>query len=112
MLDTSRNFPAEITEYINTYPAFADSRFGAMDNAFFYDVDMEHRLLNGPPAVIRYRDCIRREKPVPPFIMEEAREFLEWLEPIWCSWKNIESTGFDFGTDVSKCYLDDDLPEI
>lgn len=118
-------FTQEIADYLNSYPAF-QTDYGYMDNDFFSEKQMEDRLKTGPRCARRYFDSAEctpgsyfgrlcHDEPGP-LTMKEAEEFLEWLEPIWCEWKGIRSTGFKLNCngmiDAAAYLSDDDLVEI
>lgn len=106
-------FPKEVAEYLNSYPAF-QTTYGYMNNDFFVDMHMVEQLKKGNRITKRYAECagLTTKKP---FTMEEARGFLEWIDPLWCLWNGVKSSGFNFGNEAipgSFEFLDDNLMEI
>lgn len=123
MIHVSKYFPQEVADLLNSYPAFAESdeEHGIMVESFFQTAMQRGVLETGCEASRRYRRCILAKAGLydgvtRPFTKEEAIELLVWLEPKWCKWKQIETSGFNFadldpiGESVS--YLSDDMSVI
>ena len=122
MIHVSKYFPQEVANLLNTYPAFAESdeNHGIMVDSFF-DMYMRGTLAKGCEASKRYQRCILAKAGLydgitRPFTKEEAIELLIWLEPFWCKWKQVETSGFNFSTldpmGESLSYLSDDMAVI
>ena len=91
-------FSKDAREYLNSYPAYQESTWGLMDNEFyghfvFTWLDGEKQVTDPNDCRTKYRNCVRGETDIP-FTMSDAEEFLKWLDPMWCEYKGIESTGF------------------
>lgn len=91
-------FTEEARLYLNSYPAYQQDTPGLMDNNFFLHyiytwLDGEKR--NGDPEDCRtkYRNCVRGDTTIP-FTLQDAEEFLKWLDPMWCDYKGIIESGF------------------
>lgn len=95
----------EVIDYLNTYPAF-NMTDGERINDMFFDqyisdvmaevyVDHERVFANKPEnqPLANYCSAIW-SLPGYKMNMEEAEELLRWMEPKWCEFKEIDSSGF------------------
>ena len=110
------NMPKEVIDYLNTYPAFMtgpEPDRGIIDAVFWI------RVFSGICTSAELDDCHPMHKfclaiwsgtPYMDATIEDARKFLLELEPIWCKFKDIESSGF-FDNEF-ETFGEDDLLDI
>ena len=131
MMDQNAFFTAEARDMLNSHPAYSTSdQFSYINKQFFCEAGIGDQIDWGsadgkPGVVIRYHDCIRwkhglrngcflecnrNTASIAPFSGAEAEEFLKWLDPLWCRWKGIETSGFF--DDGLETFGEDDLMDI
>lgn len=116
--DDDLRMPDEVIDYLNTYPAFKETHGERINDEFFdqyisdamvaVTVDHDHNKVfanepeNQPLAnycsVIWCFDSYTMD-------MGDAEELLRWMEPRWCEFKGIGSSGFFHDDSVT---LDDE----
>ena len=100
MINSSRWIPNEVAEYMNSHPAFTDSQ-GCIINSDFFDeyirefTDVHKGTV---PIADKYRKAIWEQVE---FTMEDAKEFLEWLDPKWMDYKHLDKSEFFRGPDLT-----------
>ena len=88
----------EAAEYLNSHPAFTDSRSCIMNPDFFNKcVNLELLSDNPQPVVDRYRDGVLRRKK---FDLDDAKAFLAWLDPKWTEYRCLDKSEFFKGKDL------------
>ena len=125
-------FCDETREILNGYPAFADApnNFIVPD---FFDTVLLNRVGMGrgnersPRVWFRYVDSLFCEPGgeidarnckdnLEAFSVGEAWELLRFIEPLWCEYKGIDSTGYAMGAHddlmTASELLDDDTLDI
>lgn len=99
--------------YLNEYPAFSTDRDHYINNDFWINCnlrgifDNKHVAKRYPAGISRYHDNIRimnwgwdmcRTDSYFPeyktFDMNDAYDLIECIDPLWCKWKGIETTGY------------------
>jgi len=83
----------EVAEYLNSHPAFKYSA-GCIMNPVFFDMYIrEFTDVNRGtvPIADKYRKAIWTQRE---FSMEDAKEFLEWLDPKWMDYKHLAKSEF------------------
>ena len=98
MICHSEHITEEAAEYLNSHPAFADSRSCIMNPGFF-DKYIYPELLSGnpEPVVDRYHDGVCDSKR---FDMDDAKAFLAWLDPKWTEYRCLSKSEFFKGKDL------------
>lgn len=105
--DDSLHMPVEVIDYLNTYPAFKETCGERIHDPFFdqyvsdamadvhVDYDLHGAVPNDPEnkPLANYCSAIW-EIDGYMMTMEEAEDLLRWMEPRWCEFKGIESSGF------------------
>lgn len=89
MIDTScRGFSKEVCDYLNSHPAFNKTKSCIIEPGFY------KRYITTAwevPINTRYRrsvcDCGE-------FTMENAKEFIKWLDPFWTEYKGLKHSEF------------------
>jgi len=130
-MDQNAFFTAEARDMLNSHPAYSTAdQDSYMNPHFFSEAGIGDYIDWGPPeekpdVVIRYHDCIRwkhgmrdycflednrKTDGIAPFSGAEAEEFLGWLDPLWCKWMGIETSGF-FGNRL-ETFGEDDMMDI
>ena len=126
--DHKEGFTKEAREVLNGYPAFADAPYNYIEPRFFDDVfrpwvdtgkDTTPRVckryvdsLCCEPGKANGRSCKDTRKP---FSEDEAWELLRFMEPFWCKYRGIDSTGYIRDTRdlmTASELLDDDMLDI
>ena len=99
--------PEEVIDYLNTYPAFSETHGERINDMFFNDYisdvmltvvvnrekgrafaeDSSNQPLADYCSVIWELDGYTMD-------MGAAEDLLRWMEPRWCEFKGIESSGF------------------
>ena len=111
----------EVVSYLNTYPAFMETD-GERINDDFYDqyvsdvmteVNVDHdrnRTIANEPENQPLANYCSAIWSMPGYMMnmEEAEALLRWMEPRWCEFKEIESSGF-FHDDLVTLTEDEDF---
>lgn len=111
----------EVVDYLNTYPAFRETD-GERINDPFYDqyvsdvmaevyVDHErNRVITNEPENQPLADYCSAIWSLDGYMMnmEEAEALLRWMEPRWCEFKGIDSSGF-FHDDLVTLTEDEDF---
>lgn len=118
--DENLHMPEEVIDYLNSYPAFKETRSERINDMFFNDyisdviinviVDHEKNQAfakdssNQPLAdycsAIWYLSGYT-------MTMEDAEDLLRWMEPRWCEFKGIDSSGFFHDDSVTLCDEED-----
>lgn len=101
------HMPEEVIDYLNTYPAFKETRGERINDMFFNDY-----ISNVMLTVVVNREKGRAfaedssDQPLADYCsaiwglegytmtMEDAEDLLRWMEPKWCAFRGIESSGF------------------
>ena len=113
MLRKDTKLPDDVMDYINSYPAF-HVYDGIISNAFwihsnFSDIeDKAERDCLHP--MYKFCRCIWGNYDYRNATIADAREFLQWIEPMWCKLKKIKTTGF-FEKEL-ETFDDDDMLDI
>jgi hypothetical protein len=136
MVQEFEKISKEVADYINGYPAFKCGN-GVIDGRFFsewfsengydkvlYDtqrVDMKYLEFTGltkdefehsvKPAI---NTCWNIRGDYRPVTMQMAEMMLMYIEPAWCKFKGIDSTGYlsNTGLYTASELLDDDMLDI
>lgn len=99
MIKYNPAFTPEIANYLNGHPAIGTETVGCFDYKLWYFKDFQavmdrackdkkhpfHKIIS---AILQ-----GRRKPLK-FTIENAREFLKWIEPKWCECHKVKSSGF------------------
>lgn len=105
--DKDLRVPQEVIDYLNTYPAFKETQGERIHDPFFdqyisdamtkvhVDYDCHMAIANIPEdqplanycSAIWYLDGYT-------MTMEDAEDLLRWMEPRWCEFRGIGSSGF------------------
>lgn len=96
MIKYNRMFEGEVQNYINSHPAFAGNC--CFDRNFWYDKfeqtavkvckDETHPFHKIMSSIFnRYKRCR-------PWSMKEIVPFVKWIEPYYCEYRKINTTGF------------------
>ena len=82
----------EAAEYLNSHPAFTDSR-GCIMNPGFFGKYIHPELLsdNHEPIFDRYCDGVWGKKK---FDLDDAMAFLAWLDPKWTEYRRLDRSEF------------------
>lgn len=93
-----RLFTDEAKDYLNSYPAYQEARGGLMDNDFYTRfvytwLDGDKQIRDPNDCRMKYRYCVQECTDIP-FTLQDAEEFLKWLDPMWCEYKGITDSGF------------------
>lgn len=119
--DDDLRIPPEVIKYLNTYPAFSETHGERIHDPFFdqyisdamtkVHVDYDHHVAvanipeNQPLA--NYCSAIWYLNGYT-MTMEDAEDLLRWMEPRWCEFKRIDSSGF-FHDDSVTLYDEEDF---
>lgn len=113
------SLPKEVINYMNRYlPFSAEKTDGCTIERGFFPIVSELYHEKKDEKFKKMYDIIwYGDRDGMTMTKDDAAEFLMELEPYYCKYANIPSTGFDFGVDTSMrdaaAYLsDDDLVEI
>ena len=88
----------EAAEYLNSHPAFIDSRGRIMNPDFFYKcVHPELMSVNPVPVLDRYCNGVWGRKK---FDLDDAVAFLTWLDPKWTEYRHLGKSEFFKGKDL------------
>lgn len=96
--DWKHLFTEEARLYLNSYPAYQQNTPGLMDNDFYRRfiytwLDGAKQNLDPEDCRTKYRNCVRDDTTIP-FTLQDAEEFIKWLDPMWCDYKGITESGF------------------
>lgn len=105
--DDDLRMPDEVIAYLNTYPAFNQTRGERIHDPFFdqyvsdamtevhVDYDSHVAVANDPEnqPLANYCSAIWYLNGYM-MTMEDAEDLLRWMEPRWCEFKGIGSSGF------------------
>ena len=98
MIYHNRYVTEEAAEYLNSHPAFTDSRSYIMNPDFFNKcVNLEQLSDNPIPVLDRYIDGVLRRKR---FDLDDAVAFLAWLDPKWVEYRCLGKSEFFKGKDL------------
>ena len=116
--DDDLRMPVEVIDYLNTYPAFNQTRGERINGRFFdeyisdvmvavtVDHDRNRTFANEPEnqPLANYCSAIWG---IDGYMMTmgEAEDLLRWMEPRWCEFKGIDSSDFFHDDSVT---LDDE----
>ena len=105
--DDDLRMPVEVIDYLNTYPAFNQTRGERINNEFFDQYISDAMTM---VTVDHDRNRVFAEEsenqPLANYCsaiwgidgymmtMGEAEDLLRWMEPRWCEFKGIDSSGF------------------
>lgn len=88
----------EAAEYLNSHPAFTDSRSYIMNPSFFYKCVLPELFSkDSAPILKRYNDGIWGRKK---FDLDDAKAFLAWLDPKWTEYRCLGKSEFFKGKDL------------
>ena len=92
MICHNRYVTEEAVEYLNSHPAFKDSR-GCIMNPGFFDKYIHPELLSGNPEPVldRFREGFCGMKR---FDLDDAEAFLAWLDPKWTEYRCLGKSEF------------------
>lgn len=94
-------FSKEVTDYLNSHPAFNHNMSGLIQPYFFDKyVGPVMDVTNDVPIVMKYKKAVYRQVA---FTLDEAKEFLKWLDPFWTEFKGLKRSEF---------FKDDGLYEV
>ena len=105
--DDDLRMPAEVIDYLNTYPVFNQTRGERINGQFFdeyvsdvmvavsVDQDRNRAFADEPEnqPLANYCSAIWGLDGYM-MTMGEAEDLLRWMEPRWCEFKGIDSSGF------------------
>lgn len=104
MVREGTGIPRKVLEYLNSYPAFNVKNTGDCSTIEpgFWDTVMRD-IYHSPYLLKEFAGTSRmiwewHSDLGHLMTIKDVRKFLEWLEPIYCKYKDIVSTGFDFKT--------------
>ncbi len=88
----------EAAEYLNSHPAFTDSR-GCIMNPGFFNKYIYPELVSGnlEPVLDRYCDGVWGRKK---FDLDDAEAFLAWMDPKWTEYRRLGKSEFFKGKDL------------
>lgn len=99
MINSNEWIPKEVAEYMNSHPAFMHS-YGCIMNQDFFDqyirefTDVHKGTV---PIADKYRKAVWSQVK---FTMEDAEEFLRWIDPKWMDFKHLAKSEFFKGPDL------------
>ena len=116
--DDDLRMPDEVIDYLNTYPAFKETH-GERINEWFFDRYISDVMITVTVDHDRNRTFADESENQPlanycsaiwglngyMMTIGEAEELLRWMEPKWCEFKGIDSSGFFHDDSVT---LDDE----
>lgn len=115
MIPEVRDIKSDVLNYLNTYPAFTRefSHGSIMDPDFYERVmwSLIGSVVEGRNLAVCHAiwDCKKNQN----ITMEDAEEFLRWLDPYYRKYLGKRYPGFDFKNNDYNYYLGtDDLVEI
>lgn len=99
MIGSNEWVSKEVAEYLNSHPAFTDSRGYIMNPDFFDDYIREFTDVRkgSVPIADKYRMAVWSQRI---FSMEDAKEFLHWIDPKWMDYKHLDKSVFFKGPDL------------
>lgn len=99
MIGSNEWVSKEVAEYLNSHPAFTDSRGCIMNPDFFDDYIREFTDVRkgSVPIADKYRMAVWSQRI---FSMEDAKEFLHWIDPKWMDYKHLDKSVFFKGPDL------------
>lgn len=89
----------EVAEYLNSHPAFKDSQRCIIHPVFFNNYIREftgHRK-GTVPIADKYRKAVWGQRT---FTMDDAKEFLKWLDLMWTEYKDLDKSEFFTGSNL------------
>ena len=98
MIDTNcRCFSKEVCDYLNSHPAFSSTKYCIIESTFY-----ERYITTAWKVPINnaYRHALGDCKE---FTMENAKEFIKWIDPLWTEYKGLKRSEF---------FKDDGLYEV
>ena len=120
--DDDLRMPVEVINYLNTYPAFSMTHGERINDEFFdqyisdamvavtVDHDRNRAFADEPEnqPLANYCSAIWGLDSYM-MTMGEAEELLRWIEPRWCEFKEIDSSGFFHEDSVTLGEDEDDF---
>lgn len=89
----------EVADYLNSHPAFIYSQ-GCIINPDFFDNYIRKftdEYKGTVPIADKYRKAVWGQRT---FTMDEAEEFLKWLDPKWTEYKGLSKSEFFTGSNL------------
>lgn len=111
------NITPEARDYINSYPAFSLCTKGERIFDPFFNGYIGDRIIEINISLAEDNSVPQELEPLAEYCymiwhynnhmmdMEKAEKLLRWMEPLWCEYKNIDSSGFFHDESVT---LDDE----
>lgn len=94
-------FSKEVADYLNSHPAFNHDMAGIIQPYFFDKyVSPVMDFTEDVPIVMKYKKAVYRKEAI---TLNEAKEFLKWLDPLWTEYKGLKRSEF---------FKDDGLYEV
>ena len=94
-------FSKEVTDYLNSHPAFNHDMGGIIQPYFFEKyVGPVMDETKDVPIVMEYKKAVYRVKE---FTLDKAKEFIKWLDPYWTEYRGLKRSEF---------FKDDGLYEV
>ena len=86
-------FSKEVADYLNSHPAFNHNAGGGIIHPYFFDKYIGPIMdeTEDVPIVMEYKKAVYRVKA---FTLEEAKEFIKWLDPFWTEFKGLKNSEF------------------
>lgn len=81
-------FSEAVCDYLNSHPAFNKVKSSIIEPDFYYKYISTSWDI---PIIARYRHAICG---CGEFTMENAKEFLKWLDPFWTEYKGLKHSEF------------------
>ncbi len=99
MISADGYVPKEVAEYLNSHPAFSDSEGCIIKPEFFdnYIREFTDARKGSVPIADKYRKAVWGQRK---FTMEDAKEFLEWIDPKWVDYKHLAKSEFFTGPEL------------
>lgn len=90
----------EAAQYLNSHPAFMDSNGYIMNPEFFnnYIMEFTDNRKASEPIADKYRRGVWGQDR---FTLEDAEEFIKWLDPKWTEYKGLSKSEFFKGPDLT-----------
>lgn len=118
--DDDLRMPVEVINYLNTYPAFSMTR-GERINDTFFDQYISDAMVAVTVDYARNRAFADEPENQPlanycsaiwglnsyMMTMGEAEDLLRWMEPKWCEFRGIDSSGFFHDDLLTLCDEED-----
>lgn len=85
----NNTFSEEVANYLNSHPAFAKTEDYLIEPFFFNEYIS--KCLSDEPIAFKYRQAIWDQREL---TMDEAVEFLKWLDPKWMEYNHLSESTF------------------